>query len=700
MFELLLPSELRRNPEFQSAWVRMGLWLFSASYIGLGIWTDYYAVDIVHYFLFFGFYFLVFLGLLISVYLIPITTVRRYITLVTDVSATSVAIFLTKEAISPFYLLYIWIFVSYGTRYGKRSLSIASILSVVAYNLVLIALNEWQKHTFEAFFFLLLLAVLPFYQYSLLRKVHDARREAERANKARGDFLATMTHELRTPLIGVVGMARLLQTTPLDTEQQEYLHSIKSSAQLLRSLIGDILDFSKIDANKLELESAPFDIRELLIGINSALAVEAQEKQVELLCRVSPAVPRDLLGDKLRVSQILFNMLGNAIKFTDRGVVCLTLSVVPATSEVTVTHVLFEVRDTGIGIPEAELERIFDMFWQADGSSTKRFGGTGLGTTVARDLCRRMNGWISVTSQVGQGTTFSIRLPLLPEKGGSLDVKPPQLLDKRLLLLETNPIALEVQLEAATDLGLSVVPVNGLAELETMTETGFDLALVCDSLTGVDLNPVMERIETVIAPGIPILMAGYRGRSLGLRVQPSGRLMKPFIADQLAQAILNLSQYQDVGEGYQVREGAESSDSGIRILLAEDNAIAAKVLQTLLMRKGHQVVLAKDGAEALAVASKGGFHLAFIDLRMPHMDGLEFTRRYRAQEPEAMHMPILALTANSAEDVLTQCKEVGMDGFLNKPVEPDQLDSVIARYVRMPNYGQQKALRSQGSSVF
>jgi two-component system sensor histidine kinase RpfC len=686
MLSLLFPISLRRNPEFQSAWVRMAIWIFSATYIGLGIWTDYYAVNVVHYFLFFGFYFLIFLGLLISVYLIPEARVRRYLTLATDVSATSLAIFLTQEAISPFYLLYIWIFVSYGTRYGKHSLRVASILSILAYNVVLIALNEWQRHTFEAFFFLLLLAVLPLYQYSLLRKVHEARREAERANQARGDFLATMTHELRTPLIGVIGMTRLLQTTPLDAEQQEYLHSIKSSAQLLRSLIGDILDFSKIDANKLELEQAPFDIRELVIGINSALAVEAQEKHIELLCQVDSAVPRELVGDKLRVSQILFNLLGNAIKFTDRGVVRLSLSVQPASEEVAVAHLLLEVKDTGVGIPPEKLEKIFDMFWQADASASSRFGGSGLGTTVARDLCHNMGGWIGVSSRQGEGSTFSVRLPLLPKEGGSLNVRPPRLAGRRLLLFETNPASLEVELDAATELGMDVVPVGSLEALNSLAESGFDLVLVCDSLSGIPLAEVSEQLKVLVAPEVPILFAGYRGHLPPLPDAFSAQLLKPFIADQLAQAVLKQFEPGADRKGALEQE-AGVSESGIRILLAEDNAIAAKVLQTLLTRKGHQVVMAKDGEEALDAASRGGFHLAFIDLRMPRMDGLEFTRRFRALEPEAMHMPILALTANSAEDVLAQCQAVGMDGFLNKPAEPDQLDSVIARYVRTPSYG-------------
>lgn len=688
MFSRLTDSDLLRNPEYQSGLVRIALWLFSVAYIGLGAWTEYYQVDLFHFYLLFGGYFAVFMGLLVSVYYMRELNIRRYLALATDVSATSLAIFLTKEAISPFYLLYIWIFVSYGTRYGKRLLMVASFLSVLAYNVVLTVLNEWEIHRFEAFFFLLLLIMLPMYQYSLLRKLHEARQEAERANKARGDFLATMTHELRTPLTGVIGMTRLLQSTPLDAEQKEYLHSIDSSAHLLRALIGDILDFSKIDAKKLELDSALFDIRNLVTSVMSTLATEAQEKHVELFAKIDPRVPKRLLGDRLRVSQILYNLLGNAIKFTDRGEVILRLSIEPANDQVSVPHLLLRVEDTGIGIPAEKLNKIFDIFWQADVSNDRRFGGTGLGTTVARDLAQLMGGVIGVESQVGAGTRFSVRLPLLPDRAGSLDVKPPQISGKRLLIFETNQTGLGLFREMAEDLGLKAIGVSRFEALTELQPTQVDLVLVCDSLEGIPLQQILDRLDASLGPLTPILFAGYRGRTAGLPARISRLILKPFIAEQLAEAAINLRVETNLLMRDQDFDRSQASQTGIRILLAEDNAVAAKVFQTLLLRKGHQVTVVKDGEEALEAARRESFHLAFIDLRMPHMDGLEFTRRYRANEPEELRMPIVALTANTAEDISAECREAGMDGFLNKPVEPEALDPILIRYIRMPDYSQ------------
>ncbi|MCU7844372.1 MAG: response regulator [Candidatus Thiodiazotropha sp. (ex Monitilora ramsayi)] len=687
MFSRLLTHDLLRNPEFQSALVRLGIWLFSIVYIGLGAWTGYYDVNVLLFNLLFGGYFIFFVLTLISVYHRPVMELRPYVTLLADVSASSLAIFLTKEAISPFFLLYIWIFVSYGTRYGKRLLMAASVFSLIAYNIVLFSLQEWYSHTFEAFFFLLLLVLLPTYQYSLLRKLHNARQEAEQANKARGDFLATMTHELRTPLIGILGMSRLMQGTPLDAEQKEYLHSIQSSAQLLRALIGDILDFSKIDSNKLELVNEPFDIRQLVRDVSSTLAGEAQEKQLELLCWVDPKLPRRLRGDNLRLSQILFNLLGNAIKFTDQGNVALRIAYASAKERVNQPHVLIQISDTGIGIPKDKLGKIFDMFWQGDASNSRRFGGTGIGTSVARDLCRRMGGDISVESQVGKGTTFSVRLPLLMEQGAAIPVTLPLLEGKRILIYETEPQNMESHLKIAEELGMIAFPVSSMKALTPYLDHYFDIVLVCDSLTENGIGTVLSRLEILGSEPL-ILLGGYRGRTIGVPSPVSRVLMKPFLADDLAEAIIDpLREMQSIHDSLSSTLGREVREaSGIQILLAEDNAIAAKVLSTLLIQRGHSVHITKDGEEALEAAAKGIFHLAFIDLRMPRMDGIEFTRRYRLTESDDHHLPIYALTANTAEDAMENCMLAGMDGFLNKPVEPEQLDAIIERYTGSPLY--------------
>lgn len=564
---------LGRNPEFQSAVSRIAIWTFGFGYIGIGALTGYYKVDIPDYLGLSAGYLAFAVGLLLSVLRRPCWESRRYFSLALDITATSLAIFLTREAISPFYLIYIWIFISAATRYGRTHLVVASAAAVVSYNIVLVVLDEWQRHTFEAFFFLLLLVLLPLFQYALLHKVKQARDDAERANRAKGDFLARMTHELRTPLTGVIGMAELLQSTRLDAEQSEYVQSIASSAELLGGLIGDILDLSKIDARKLTLELIPFDPGRAAQEVCDLFESQALAKHLKLILDIAPDVPRQVVGDPLRVRQILLNLLGNAIKFTDNGEVVLKVSASPPSHGIERPHLLFSVRDTGIGIAREQLDTIFESFQQADDSTTRRYGGSGLGTTIARELTLLMGGTIEAESEVGRGSRFLVRLPL-------------------------------EAVSAAT--------------------------------------PEPDAIARV---------PGQEDAGFGATAEP-----------------------RDNGHD---RHGTSRP---LRVLVAEDNEISARVITAFLTKLGCRPVRVDDGEAALTHARRHGFDIAFIDLRMPKLDGLQFTRAYRALE-KRRHRPIVALTANAAEDVKTACLAAGMDAFLSKPVKQEQLKQMIARLV-------------------
>jgi two-component system sensor histidine kinase RpfC len=292
-----------------------------------------------------------------------------------------------------------------------------------------------------------------------------------------------------------------------------------------------------------------------------------------------------------------------------------------------------------------------------------------------------MGGQISVESERGQGTTFSVRLPMLMEQGIAIPVTPPQLEGKKILIYEPEARNMELHLKIAEELKMTPLPVNSLEELTPHLDQRFDVILVCDSLTASGTGVVLSRVEMM--EGSPlVLLAGYRGRTVGVPAPATRVLMKPFLADDLAEAIIDpKKQYNSLNDPFAEMLGREVKEgSGIQILLAEDNAIAAKVLSTLLLQRGHSVYITKDGKEALEAASKRDFHLAFIDLRMPRMDGIEFTRIYRQSEAEDQHLPIYAMTANTAEDAMENCIAAGMDGFLNKPVEPEQLDAIIERH--------------------
>ncbi|WP_369159969.1 ATP-binding protein [Candidatus Thiodiazotropha sp. LNASS1] len=679
MFAKLSDPELLSNSEYQQALVRLAIWLFSILFMWLGTSTDYYPVGASLYLSLYGCYFVFFLAVLINVGYRHELPFRKEIMLVVDVSATSLAIVLTSDAISPFYLIYLWIYLSYGTRYGKRLLLMATLLNFSAYNLVLIYLQSWQSHGFDAFFFLLLLLVIPLYQYFLLRRLYLAKQEAESAKKARGDFLTTMTHELRTPLIGVIGMTRLMQGTPLDMEQKEYLHSIQSSAHLLKSLISDVLDLSKIDANRLELLPEWFDIRNLVRSVISSQAEMAHDKQIELLCHVDPNVGQELFGDRLRISQILFNLLGNAVKFTDKGYIRVELDKVEDPGVLAQPHILLRVEDTGIGIPQDRQEAVFESFWQADIGNARRFEGAGLGTTVVRDLTRLMGGTVEVVSQLGEGSAFSVRLPLQMRDGQVEEGEAFQLEGRCILIYEEDSKAMELHSAVARELCMKVITANRPGDFLASLDNSVELMMVCDSLHDTSIQEILYKAHAVV-PTLPLIIAGYRGhmQDMGVIKNPENTLFKPFLASEFTQMAMRALGIRSSRQLNLYPADIESGDKqGINVLLAEDNAIAAKVISTLLTQRGHRVRITKDGSEALQAVSDDDYELAFIDLRMPNMDGLEFTRRYRSIEPKHRYMPIYALTANSVHEMFDRCVEAGMDGFLTKPVEPEMLDAII-----------------------
>lgn len=691
LLEGLIGKELLAIQEFQSAVIRLAVWAFMATFLGLAGLSGYYQLPWDLYFGLFAVHLCWYAAILLSVLRHPQPlTWRRYLSVFADLSGTSLVIYLGGDPLSPFYLFYIWSFVSQGTRYGKRYLLAASVGSVLAYSLVLTVLGGWQRYGYEATFLLLLLMVLPLYQFSLLRQLHNARMEAEEASRARGNFLATMTHELRTPLSGVIGMSRLLNTTELTAEQREYVDSICASANVLQALIGDILDLSKIDAQRIGLKTGVFDLRAILVEVCHALSNQALDKGLELVVRVAGDVPERAYGDDLRFRQILFNLVGNAVKFTAQGHVCVRVQLAAPDADLDARHLKLSVLDTGPGISPEKRQHVFDGFWQADSSPTRVHGGTGLGTTIARDLARLMGGTIGFEDNPGGGSVFWVKLPLVSAQhaGHRPPQPPPALAGLQALMIEATPAAQEALREACQQAQMPCTVLRSQDELrERCAQAGaplaVDLLVVADSPQGLDLEGIAATARRILQrPQLPVVFLHYSRRPLVALESHVASLVKPFAAPALWQAV---SRAQGIAEPAPVPAGvgaaaaAVSAPVALQVLVAEDDNINGKLISSLLTKAGHQVTWVRDGEAALEAAGSTAFDLALVDLRMPRLDGIGFTRRQRAREG-AQRLPIIALTANAAEDARVACFEAGMDEFLTKPVDPPALDAVLTRY--------------------
>ncbi len=513
--------------------------------------------------------------------------------------------------------------------------------------------------------------------------MREARDLAERVARARSAFLANMSHEIRTPMNAVLGFVELILDTELTTEQRRALELVRSSSEALLMILNDILDYSKIEAEHLELESIPFDVSKVVHATASLLAVRAREKHLELLAEVSADVPRAVRGDPTRLRQVLMNLIGNAIKFTEQGEVVVSVGAAATDGTAKIT---FAVRDTGIGIAAEHTASVFKEFTQADSTMTRRYGGTGLGLAISQRLVRLMGGELTVKSEVGRGSEFSFSLALPVETAPPTRVVGLAALGgRRMLIVDDNQTNRRILREMLAAEGINVDEVSTAAEgLEQLRRVRYDLAILdvqMPDMDGFQLATAVRADKKIKRQNLLMLTsAGQRGdgercRELGIR----GYLTKPISRSDLLQAlgtVLAGSPDETGTPEVVTRHTIAESRATLRVLLAEDNPVNQQVAVAMLVKRGHEVHVSSNGREALQAVQERDYDVVLMDIQMPEMDGFEATRAIRAI-PKGKDLPIIGLTAHALSGERERCISHGMTDYLAKPFKAHELFALI-----------------------
>ncbi len=584
------------------------------------------------------------------------------------------------ERAAPLFLVYVWMTLANGFRFGQQYLLIVLGFSIAGFSAVLWLNDFWRAHLEVGLGLLFGFTALSLYVRSLVRKLFDALARAEAANLAKRRFISVVSHEMRTPLNAIIGMSDLLRDTPLSREQADMLQTVRSSSRLMLGLVEDVLDFSKIEAGKVVLEKVDFDLHALVNSTSRIIAAQAALKGVDFVVSIMPEVPSALCGDPYHLRKVLINLAGNAVKFTERGSVTVHVSAQGETDDG--VRLKFSIRDTGIGIPPEAQARIFDSFTQADQSTTRRFGGTGLGTTIAKELVELMGGRIGMESAVGLGSTFWVELELAkqPERAGAGSG---ELAGARVLVVGFPAPQREAFQQTLATWGAETVFApdlqQGLARLVAEISLARPYHSAVLYFEG-DLKLAQRFRQGAPDPAPPVVLAvpSQAGvpRFDALSAGFAAVLELPFDKRQLFNVLHSVSAGDEVREGVvRLQDYAQRGPGSkkLHVLVADDNPTNREVIGKILERGGHAVSLVNDGEQALDAVEHDQYDVVLLDRNMPGTSGIEALQAIRLMTRGRERLPVVLLSADVTPEAKREAMEAGADAFLPKPIEARRL---------------------------
>jgi len=638
-----------------------------------------------------GGFFLFSIGLIAWIGINPtISPLRRILAMISDISVTTLGMYVWGEMASPLVMVYFWVTAGNGLRYGPRYLLASMALSVVGFVLILATNPFWIEFRVAGLGLLVGLIAFPLYLLRLLKRLTDAIESAECANKAKSNFLASMSHELRAPLQAIVGMSDLLGDTQLNEKQRHYTKTISVTGMNLAHIIDDILDISKIEAGMLSITPVDFDLHALINNTGALLNLQATKKGLRFLVHIDPNTPYLLHADELRLRQILINLVGNAIKFTEKGHVEIRVSLAREDDEQ--SWISFAVTDTGPGIPKEAQANVFQRFEQADNSITRHYGGTGLGLTISKELVIAMGGELSLSSEPGVGTTFSFDLPFkrqtIPESTGGLG-------GRALIISRDRELADQLKewldgwglaQRLLDDIRPDMVP--GIIGEGDYTTVLVDERSVPDPRAFAYTVGLLESItrQTVVLIRRRAIPATATLLEAGLSSVLTLPLDKRLTFNAIHAAQANLQDHAGVVPLSCPPETSQQKIS-LSVLVADDTSVNQTILQEVLQRAGHYPYIVSDGDEAIDALAVQDFDLAIVDLHMPDRTGIDVVKAYRAMDPLGSPMPFIILTADVTPQAKQACMEAEVDMLLAKPIRPHELVEAINQIVERRSAG-------------